>query len=159
MTHFVKDIKLIDKFFPICGGVYLHKKFPTTHNYRKVNASYGNFYVVGDGNAWFSVNVDDADNVVSIDLYSTRKKMPLEWEQLGLNWDLSFKNRWLLMKRLGFENICTFGLGRHRRKTDGLYEAEFHSVAPDDSLLISFFFLSPNGNILDNNTLYAITIQ
>ena len=163
MKHFVKDIKLIDKFFPICGGVYLHNKFSTTYSSHTILndnlRAHAHLINYGNGISGILAPVDDANIVVGI-ILSYGATMPSEWKNLGLNWDISYKNLWLLMKRLGFENIIETAPHYYFSGGDQRFKADFISVAPDDSFLIKYNFeYRQGGSIFDNNTLWGIQIQ
>lgn len=86
--------------------------------------------------------------------------MPVEWELIGINWDISYKDLWLLMDRYGFKNIVSKAPKVNYGSIGEYFEAEFISISNDNSFIITFNFNYRKGKtILDKSTLWGIIIQ
>ncbi len=161
IKKYVKDGNSMSRFFPICENIYLHKdlldgSYPISH------LSYPNVYLLEykDGRLGIRIECENyRTNIIGISI-TFGAIMPEEWEKLGLNWHLSFKDIWMLMKKNGFENIISISPHVTYIGGEKIFEAEFFSFANDSSFGVKFKFGYRKGNsILDNNTLYQIDIQ
>lgn len=160
MDNFIKDSNTISKFFPICDDIYLHRELKTIHTLSHI--SYPNSYLLDYKNGKMGVIIDCIENGKEIEQISFNfgAIMPEEWERMGINWEISYKNLWILMKKYGFENILIVPPHIKYSSNGGYLEASFVSVCNDNTFSITFNFGHRKGEtIFDDCTLETIIIR
>lgn len=158
MNNYSDGSYLITKFFPICDGIFLHKELPEMLPYSVGNITiYSLDLSYKTGSTGIRIDfVDDNRTVLSIS-FSRTACMPAEWEHMGLTWEISYKDLWLLTTRKGLVNIVKDA--PHIESTNGerCFIAEFAATAPDGSFSLIFKFRGgQSADIFDKNTLYSI---
>ena len=159
MNNYSDGSYLITKFFPICDGVYLHKELPELLPYPigSIN-SYSSLLYYKTGSTGIRIDFESCDNrIVKKISFSSSASMPAEWEHMGLTWEISYKDLWLLTTRKGLVNIVMDAPHMDYVGGRGFLAAEFAATPPDGSFSLIFNFMLREGKtIFDKNTLYSI---